>query len=101
MPDMSMVHVDQALTEVSVAYRNTQYVADSVFPVVPVSKQSNKYFIYSKDNFRTLDDARRPGEIMRQPSKGGRVQEIARTRLLHAHDVTGRTLCPLVVEGPA
>ena len=61
MPDISMVHVDQALTEVSVAYRNTQYVADSVFPVVPVSKQSNKYFIYSKDNFRTLDDARRPG----------------------------------------
>ena len=61
MPDISMVHVDQALTEVSVAYRNTQYVADSVFPVVPVSKQSNKYFIYSKENFRTLDDARRPG----------------------------------------
>ena len=61
MPDISMVHIDQALTEVSVAYRNTQYVADSVFPVVPVSKQSNKYFIYSKDNFRTLDDARRPG----------------------------------------
>ena len=61
MPDISTVHVDQALTEVSIAYRNLQYVADAVFPVVPVSKQSNKYFIYSKDNFRTLDDARRPG----------------------------------------
>ena len=61
MPDISAVHIDQALTEVSVAYRNPQYVADSVFPVVPISKQSNKYFIYSKDNFRPLDDARRPG----------------------------------------
>jgi len=61
MPDISMVHIDQALTQVSVAYRNSQYVADSIFPVVPVTKQSNKYFIYSKDNFRTLDDARRPG----------------------------------------
>jgi hypothetical protein len=61
MPDISMVHIDQALTQVSIAYRNTQYVADAIFPVVPVSKQSNKYFIYSKDNFRTLDDARRPG----------------------------------------
>jgi len=61
MPDISMVHIDQALTQVSIAYRNLQYVADAVFPVVPVSKQSNKYFIYSKDNFRTLDDARRPG----------------------------------------
>jgi hypothetical protein len=61
MPDISMVHIDQALTQVSVAYRNSQYVADSIFPVIPVTKQSNKYFIYSKDNFRTLDDARRPG----------------------------------------
>ena len=61
MPDISMVHVDQALTEVSIAYRNAQFVADAIFPVVPVSKQSNKYFIYSKDNFRMLDDSRRPG----------------------------------------
>ncbi len=61
MPDISMVHVDQALTQVSIAYRNAQFVADAIFPVVPVSKQSNKYFIYSKDNFRMLDDSRRPG----------------------------------------
>jgi hypothetical protein len=61
MPDISMVHVDQALTSVSIAYHNAQFVADQVFPVVPVTKQSNKYFIYSKDRFRILDDARRPG----------------------------------------
>jgi hypothetical protein len=61
MPDISMVHVDQALTSVSIAYHNAQFVADQVFPVVPVTKQSNKYFIYSKDRFRVLDDARRPG----------------------------------------
>lgn len=61
MPDISMVHVDQALTEVSVAYRNAQFVADKVFPTVPVTKQSNKYFIYSKESFRIVDDARRPG----------------------------------------
>jgi hypothetical protein len=56
-----MVHVDQALTEVSIAYRNAQFVADQIFPRIPVTKQSNKYFIYSKDSFRILDDARRPG----------------------------------------
>jgi hypothetical protein len=61
MPDVSMVHVDQALTSVSIAYHNAQFVADQIFPVVPVTKQSNKYFIYSKDRFRILDDARRPG----------------------------------------
>ncbi len=61
MPDISMVHADQALTEVSIAYRNSQYVADQIFPRIPVTKQSNKYFIYSKDSFRAVDDARRPG----------------------------------------
>ncbi len=61
MPDISMVHVDQALTNVSIAYHNAQYVADEIFPVIPVTKQSNKYFIYSKDRFRQVDDARRPG----------------------------------------
>ena len=61
MPDISMVHVDQALTEVSIAYRNRQYVAGEIFPRIPVTKQSNKYFVYSKDNFRIFDDSRRPG----------------------------------------
>lgn len=61
MPDISMVHVDQALTNVSIAYRNAQFIADQVFQPIPVSKQSNKYFIYSKDRFRIMDDARRPG----------------------------------------
>ena len=61
MPDVSMVHVDQALTNVSIAYHNAQFVADQIFPTIPVTKQSNKYFIYSKDRFRIVDDARRPG----------------------------------------
>ena len=61
MPDISMVHVDQALTNVSIAYHNAQFIADQVFQPIPVSKQSNKYFIYSKDRFRIMDDARRPG----------------------------------------
>jgi hypothetical protein len=61
MPDISVVHVDLALTEVLIAYKNNQYVADELFPVIPVNKQSNKYFIYSKDRFRVVDDARRPG----------------------------------------
>lgn len=61
MPDVSMVHVDQALTNVSIQYRNSDYVADLLFPPLPVPKQSNKYFVYSKDRFRVVEDARRPG----------------------------------------
>lgn len=61
MPDVSTVHIDQALTDVSISYRNPNYVADIAFPPRPVSKQSNKYYVYSKDRFRVKDDARRPG----------------------------------------
>ena len=57
MPDISMVHVDQALTSVSIAYRNAQFVSDQIFPVAPVTKQSNKYFIYSKDHRMLSTDA--------------------------------------------
>ena len=61
MPDLSVVHVDQALTDVSIAYRNQDFLADLLFPPAQVSKQSNKYFIYSKDRFRAREDTRRPG----------------------------------------
>ena len=55
------LHVDAALTNVSVMYRNGQMVADSIFPMIPVDKQSNKYWTYGLDNLRPDDDTRRPG----------------------------------------
>ena len=57
------LHIDSALTNVSVMYRNADFVAESVFPVVPVGKQSDKYFIYGADNLRNQDDTRRPGSL--------------------------------------
>lgn len=45
MPAISQIHIDQALTNISVMYRNASYVADEVFPILPVSKRSNKYFL--------------------------------------------------------
>jgi hypothetical protein len=56
-PTQSDVHIDALLTNISVAYVQADYVADQVFPVIPVDKQSNKYFIYTKNDwFR--DEAR-------------------------------------------
>lgn len=58
-PTASDVHVDQILTNISVAYMNepNSFVASKVFPQVPVQKQSNKYYTYTKaDWFR--DEAR-------------------------------------------
>ena len=56
------VHVDQLLTGVSVAYSNAGYIADQIFPIVPVDKQSDKYLTYDKSHwFRNEAKIRAPG----------------------------------------
>lgn len=52
-PTQSQVHVDAILTNISVAYmqRAENFIADKVFPVVPVDKQSDKYFVYEKNDW--------------------------------------------------
>jgi hypothetical protein len=41
LPTSRDVHVDQMLTNVSIAYKNAGYIADEAFPLLPVQKQSN------------------------------------------------------------
>lgn len=50
-PNRSEVHVNRPLTNISIAYiqRAQDFVADKVFPIVPVMKQSDRYFVYTKD----------------------------------------------------
>lgn len=52
-PTQSQVHVDAILTNISVAYmqRAENFIADKVFPIVPVDKQSDKYFVYTKNDW--------------------------------------------------
>ena len=61
-PTKSAVHVDRPLTNISVAYAQTgNFVADRVFPRVPVSKQSDQYFTYTKaDWLRSQAELRAP-----------------------------------------
>jgi hypothetical protein len=59
--DVSQLHVDYALSNVSVAYQNAAFVAERIFPVVPTDRQSNKFFVYGKERFRRRDDQRAPG----------------------------------------
>ncbi|KKM62911.1 hypothetical protein LCGC14_1516840, partial [marine sediment metagenome] len=55
-PTARQSHIDRALTNVSVAYSNADYIGPQVFPTVPVQKQSDKFFVFTKGNwFR--DDA--------------------------------------------
>ncbi len=63
-PTRGMVHIDRALTNISVAYiqDTTNFVAAQVFPVVPVQKQSDRYFVYLKEDwFRDEAEERAPG----------------------------------------
>jgi hypothetical protein len=52
-PALQDVHIDQALTNLSIAYiqRQDVYIANKVFPNIPVDKQSDKYFIFSKNDW--------------------------------------------------
>lgn len=63
MPASNEVHIDAALTNLSVGYRNPAFIADQLAPVVTVRKQSDRYFIYDADReqFRQSDDRRAPG----------------------------------------
>lgn len=58
-PTQSSVHVDVPLTNISTAYIQSQdhFIASKVFPVVPVQKQTDKFYTYTKNDwFR--DEAR-------------------------------------------
>ncbi|MFH0902137.1 MAG: major capsid protein [Pseudomonadota bacterium] len=52
-PTSSMVHVNRPLTNISVAYMQAavNFIADRVFPIVPVAKQSDRYFKYARDDW--------------------------------------------------
>ena len=52
-PTASDVHVNMPLTIISIAWRQDQseFVADQVFPNVPVQKQADRYYVYDRDNW--------------------------------------------------
>lgn len=64
-PSPNHVHLDVALTFLSVAYIQNQshFIAGKVFPLVPVTKQSDKYYVWTKEDwFRDEAQKRGPGQ---------------------------------------
>lgn len=55
------VVIDPALSNVSVKFTNDSFIADEVFPVVKVAKQTGKYYVYDKANLRIDSSARAAG----------------------------------------
>lgn len=62
MPYVNDVHVDQALTTISVAYENGGFVADTILPPAPVDKLSDLYFVYGREPFKLYGTRTRPGD---------------------------------------
>ena len=57
-------HIDVALSNFAVKFRNPAYVADRVFTRVPVQRQSDKYWRFGKEQLQALlDDLRAPGPL--------------------------------------
>lgn len=61
-PYKSQVHVDRPLTNISIAYIQSQmnFIASRVFPVVRVNKQSDSYFVYTKNDWFRDEAQKRP-----------------------------------------
>lgn len=66
MPSLQQLHVDEALTQISIAYKNGALISEDVFPVVPVRKKTDVFFKFSKQHFRTYKDAYEAGQLAQQ-----------------------------------
>lgn len=63
-PTIGDLHIQQALTDISVGYAQeaVNFVADRVFASIPVQKQADKYFTYTREDwFRSDARPRAPG----------------------------------------
>lgn len=54
MPTKSQIHIDAALSNFLVATANNQYVIEKLLPVIQVTKESDKYFIFDAAEKRKI-----------------------------------------------
>jgi hypothetical protein len=50
MPTSASVHVDSALSNIAIQYKNNQFIADRILPVVNVNKRSDKFYKFTKSD---------------------------------------------------
>lgn len=75
-PASQDVHVDEVLTDLAISYMQSQdvFIATKVFPILPVSKQSNKYIIWDKNDwFR--DEAQKRADATESAGSGYRLSQ--------------------------
>ena len=53
------LHIDVPLSNMVIGYEPSDFIVQDIFPVVPVSKQSDKYYTWTKGDFFRIPDTRR------------------------------------------
>ena len=72
-PTSQDVHIDEVQTDIAISYMQRQqaYIATKVFPIVSVSKQSNKYIVWDRNDwFR--DEAQKRADSTESAGSGYR-----------------------------
>src|SRR5574343_507813 len=92
-PLISTIHKSAALSAISIGYKNQMFIGDRVFQNVPVEKQSDYYYLFTKGAlFRNDAGFRGPGAEAR---RGGYVLSSTTYSCLErafAHPITIETL---------
>lgn len=53
------LHIDGPLSNITTAYRPANMIGDQLFPVVPVAKETDIFYQWSKDDFLRVENAQR------------------------------------------
>lgn len=62
MPGVRQVHQNQALSNIAVGYHPQGFIAESIFPVLSVAKESDKYYLWNRhEPFRRENTLRADG----------------------------------------
>lgn len=84
----SDVHVNAPLTNFALQFRNRAFVAEEVFPVVTVMKESDVYYTFSREELRDADSLRAAG------AKAKEVEWVPSTSTYTAEEYALRHLLP-------
>ncbi len=61
MPKRASVHIDAPLTNLAIQFRNLPFIAELVFPIVPVVKESDKFYVFAREELRRQQTRRAIG----------------------------------------
>lgn len=70
-PALQDVHIDTALTNIAIAFTQdqSQYIFSKVFPILPVDHQSNKYWVWPKNEW-LRDEAKKRADSSESAGSG-------------------------------